>query len=96
MPFALAAGGVMQSIAAVASLRARDGVATAVHTAWGSYWVGWGILQLLVAAHVMAATPLRVANPSFAFWFIALTLVTVWGALGSIATAACYSSCCRC
>jgi uncharacterized protein len=51
----------------------------------GSFWVGCGILQLLVATHVMAATPLGVANPSFAFWFIALTLVTVWGALGSIA-----------
>jgi uncharacterized protein len=84
-PFALAAGGVMLSIAAVASLRARDGVATAVHTAWGSFWVGWGILQLLVATHVMAATPLGAANPSFAFSFIALTLVTMWDALGSIA-----------
>jgi succinate-acetate transporter protein len=85
-PFALVAGGVMQSIAAVASLRARDGVATAVHTAWGSFWIGWGILQLLVATHVMAPIPLGVASPSFAFWFIALTLVTFWGALGSLAT----------
>ena len=84
-PFALAAGGVMQAIAAVASLRARDGVATAVHTAWGSFWIGWGILQLLVATHVMAPVPLGVPNPAFAFWFIVLTLVTVWCALGSIA-----------
>jgi succinate-acetate transporter protein len=57
-PFALVAGGVMQAIAAVASLRARDGVATAVHTAWGSFWIGWGILQLLVATHVMPPIPL--------------------------------------
>jgi succinate-acetate transporter protein len=84
-PFALVAGGVMQSIAAAASLRARDGVATAVHTAWGSFWIGWGILQLLVATHVMAPLPLGVANSSFAFWFIALTLVTFWGMLGSLA-----------
>jgi uncharacterized protein len=65
-PFALVAGSVMQSIAAVASLRARDGVATAVHTAWGSFLVGWGILQLLVATHVMAPLALGVASPSFA------------------------------
>jgi uncharacterized protein len=84
-PFALVAGGVMQVIAAVASLRARDGVATAVHTAWGSFWVAWGILQLLVATGVMPSVPLGVANPSFGFWFIALTLVTMWGALGALA-----------
>lgn len=84
-PFALVAGGVLQSIAAVASLRARDGVATAVHTAWGSFWIGWGILQLLTATHVMPPILLGTANPSFGFWFIALTLVTSWGALASLA-----------
>ena len=84
-PFALVAGGVLQSVAAVASLRARDGVATAVHTAWGSFWIGWGILQLLVATHVMTPIPLGAASGSLAFWFIALTLVTMWGALGSLA-----------
>jgi uncharacterized protein len=81
----MAAGGIMQSIAAVASLRARDGVAVAAHTAWGSFWVAWGILQLLVATHVMAPIPLGAASASFAFWFIALTLVTFWGALGALA-----------
>jgi succinate-acetate transporter protein len=84
-PFALVAGGVLQSVAAVASLRARDGVAVAVHTAWGAFWIGWGILQLLVATHVEAAIPLGAASPSFAFWFIALTLVTLFAALGSLA-----------
>ena len=84
-PFALVAGGVLQSVAAVASFRARDGVAVAVHTAWGSFWIGWGILELLVATHVMPAIPLGIASPSFAFWFIALTLVTSFGALGALA-----------
>jgi succinate-acetate transporter protein len=84
-PFAMMAGGVMQSVAAVASLRARDGVATAVHTAWGSFWVAWGILELLVATHVLAAIPLGAVSASFGFWFIALTLVTFWGTLGALA-----------
>lgn len=75
----------MQSVAAVASLRARDGVAVAVHTAWGSFWVGWGILQLLTATHVMAPIPAGAAVPSLAIWFVALTLVTFWGALGALA-----------
>ncbi|HVT66623.1 MAG TPA: GPR1/FUN34/YaaH family transporter [Trebonia sp.] len=85
-PFALFAGGIMQSIAAVASLRARDGVAVAVHTAWGSFWVGWGILQLLVTVHLIPPIPLGAASASFAFWFIALTLITFWGALGALAS----------
>ena len=53
----------------------------AVHTAWGSFWIGWGILELLVATHVLPPIPLGMARPSFAFWFIALTLVTSFGAL---------------
>ena len=84
-PLALFAGGVMQGIAAIAALRARDGAAVAAHTAWGSFWVGWGVLQLLVATHVMAPVPLGAANPSFAMWFVALTLVTFWAALGALA-----------
>ena len=84
-PFALVAGGIMQSIAAIASFRARDGVAVAVHTAWGSFWVGWGILELLVTMHVMPAIAPGMTSPSFAFWFIALTLVTFFGALGALA-----------
>jgi hypothetical protein len=84
-PFALVAGGILQSAAAIASFRARDGVAVAVHTAWGSFWIGWGILQLLVTTHVLPAIPLGATSPSFAFWFIALTLVTSFGALGALA-----------
>lgn len=84
-PFAMFAGGVMQSIAAIASLRARDGVAVAVHTAWGSFWIGWGILQLLVTVHVLPAIPLGAVSGGMAFWFVALTLVTTWGMLGALA-----------
>lgn len=84
-PFAMFAGGIVQSIAAIASLRARDGLAVAVHTAWGSFWVGWGILQLLVTVHLLPPIPLGAASASFAFWFIALTLITFWGMLGALA-----------
>lgn len=83
-PFALVAGGIMQSIAAIFSFRARDGVAVAVHTAWGSFWVAWGIMELLVATHVMPAIAFGAKSPSFGFWFIALTLVTGVGALASL------------
>lgn len=84
-PLALVAGGVLQSVAAIASFRARDGVAVAVHTAWGSFWIAWGILELLVATHAMAPIAFGTANPAFAFWFIVLTLVTIFGMLGALA-----------
>ncbi|HEU5007108.1 MAG TPA: GPR1/FUN34/YaaH family transporter [Jatrophihabitantaceae bacterium] len=84
-PFALVAGGILQSIAAVASFRARDGVAVAVHTAWGSFWIGWGIMQLLVATGVMLPIALGTVSASFGIWFVALTLVTTMGMLGSLA-----------
>jgi uncharacterized protein len=84
-PFAMFAGGIMQSIAAVASLRARDGVAVAVHTAWGSFWVGWGVLQILILLGTVPLIGIGATSPTFAFWFIALTLVTFVGALGALA-----------
>jgi succinate-acetate transporter protein len=84
-PFAMVAGGVLQSVAAIASFRARDGVAVAMHTVWGSFWLGWGLYMLLVATHVLPVIPLGTASPSFAFWFIALTLVTIFGVLGALA-----------
>jgi uncharacterized protein len=84
-PLAMFAGGIMQGIAAVASLRARDSIAVAVHTAWASFWVGWGTLQILVTVGLLPAIPLGAASASFAFWFIVLTLVTFWGAIGALA-----------
>lgn len=84
-PFALFAGGVLQSIGAIASFRARDGVALGAHTAWGAFWIGWGILQLLVATHVMAPIALGSYNPSFGFWFVMLTVVTGACTLGALA-----------
>lgn len=84
-PFALFAGGVLQSIAAVASFRARDGAAVAVHTAWGAFWMAWGLLELLVATHVLPSLALGASSPTFAFWWIGLTLVTMWVTLGALA-----------
>lgn len=84
-PFAMVFGGLAQLVAAFYSFRARDGVAVGVHGAWGSFWIGWGILQLLVATHVLSAVPLGAYNPSLAMWFVGLTVVTISGALATTA-----------
>jgi succinate-acetate transporter protein len=84
-PFALFVGGIPQFIAAIFALRARDATAVAVHTVWGAFWTGWGILQLLVTTHVLPAISPTVANPAFAFWFIGLAVVTISAMLASLA-----------
>jgi len=75
-PFVLFTGGLMQVIAAIASFRARDAVALTFHGVWGAFWLGWSLLEALVAARVMVAIAIGAYNPAFAFWFIALTCVT--------------------
>lgn len=84
-PFALFAGGLFQVAAAIACLRARDGIAVAVHTTWGAFWVAWGVLEALASSGVTAPVHLGTANPSFAFWFIGLTVVTGSAMLASLA-----------
>lgn len=84
-PLALVAGGILQSIAAVVSFRARDGAAVAVHTAWGAFWIAWGIVELLVALHVTAPVALGSTAPAFAIWFVGLAIVTLSGFLAALA-----------
>lgn len=85
-PFVLVAGGLVQVVAAVACLKARDGVALAVHTVWGAFWISWSVLQILVVTGTMLPIPLGTTSPSFAFWFLALGLVTGSAALASAAS----------
>lgn len=83
-PFAIFVGGIPQLIAAMYALRARDGVAVAVHTVWGAFWMGWSILMMLTMIHVLPAIPLGTKNESFAWWFIGLAVVTISGFFASL------------
>jgi hypothetical protein len=82
-PFALFFGGLAQFTAGMWAYRARDAVATAMHGMWGSFWLGWGVLNLLVAAHTLPAGPTM--DHAIGFWFIALGAITVSGTLGALA-----------
>jgi hypothetical protein len=84
-PFALVFGGIAQLLAGMWSYKARDGLATAIHGAWGSFWIGYGILQLLYATGVETAVPLGSSDPAFAMWFVPLCAITITGALASLA-----------
>jgi succinate-acetate transporter protein len=83
-PMAAVFGGVAQFAAGMWAFRARDGLATAVHGMWGSFWVAYGILWLLVALHVLSI-PAHGAFPPLAFWFFPLAAITFSGAVASLA-----------
>lgn len=76
-PFALFFGGLGQLLAGMWAYRARDAVATAMHGAWGTFWLGWGLLVLLIT--VGALPPAVLTSQAFGFWFIGLTVVTLFG-----------------
>ena len=47
-PFAAMFGGLAQFTAGMWAFKARDGLATAMHGMWGSFWLGYGILEILI------------------------------------------------
>jgi succinate-acetate transporter protein len=75
VPFAAIFGGLAQFLASMWAYKARDGVATAVHGLWGSFWMAFGVLNLLVSAG-RAAAPTGPLFPEFGFWFIVLAAIT--------------------
>jgi len=82
-PFAAVFGGVAQFLAGMWAYRARDGVATAMHGMWGSFWIAFGILNLLFSTHVLTEP-----SPKFTelgFWFIVLGAITLMGTLAALA-----------
>jgi succinate-acetate transporter protein len=85
-PFAFAFGGIAQLLAAMWSYRARDALATGIHGAWGSFWIGYGLYMLLVALHLVpGAADNPEARVAFGYWFVGLAAVTWTGFAGACA-----------
>jgi uncharacterized protein len=82
LPFVGVFGGIAQLLAAMWAFRARDTLATAMHGAWGSFWLAYGILWLLVAVGTISAAA---ASSAVGYWFIALAAITLVGALAALA-----------
>ena len=82
-PFAAVFGGIAQFIAGMWAYKARDGLATAMHGMWGSFWVGFGLLELLFATGTL--TEPSGPFPALGYWFIALAAITVAGAIAATA-----------
>lgn len=76
-PMAVLFGGVAQFSAGMWSFKARDGLATAMHGMWGSFWIAFGLLQLAFL-HGSLAKPTG-AFPALGYWFIILAAITWMG-----------------
>src|SRR5215469_10437591 len=76
-PFAAVFGGIAQFSAGMWAFKARDGVATAMHGTWGSFWVAYGLLQLAFLNG--ALTQPTGAFPALGYWFIVLAAITWMG-----------------
>lgn len=86
-PFAAFFGGVAQFAAAMWAYRARDGLATAMHGMWGSFWMAYGLLFLLVAVGALTI-PVAGTFPELGYWFLVLAVITGFGALAALAESA--------
>ena len=80
-PFAAAFGGVAQFLAGMWAYKARDAIATAMHGMWGSFWIAYGMLFLLVSTGTLSGSAVDVP---LGYWFIGLTAITVMGAVGAV------------
>ncbi len=85
-PLAMMVGGLAQFMAGMWAFRARDGLATAMHGVWGSFWIAYGVYMSLVAAAVLPApSDSPMAQVGFGYWFIVLAAITWAGAAAALA-----------
>ncbi|HVV21770.1 MAG TPA: acetate uptake transporter [Pseudonocardiaceae bacterium] len=85
-PFAAVFGGLAQLLAGMWSYRARDGLATAMHGMWGSFWIAYGFYYLMVALHVLPAPGAsHTAQVALGYWFIVLGAITWMGTAAAVA-----------
>jgi uncharacterized protein len=75
-PFAMMFGGLAQFTAGMWAYKARDGIATLAHGTWGAFWLAYGILNILLATHVLTAPTPWYHDPAVGMWFFALAITT--------------------
>src|SRR5436309_8688908 len=84
-PFAAMFGGLAQFLAGMWAYKARDAIATLAHGTWGAFWLAYGILNILLVAHVLTAPTPWYHNPAIGFWFFALAITTAIAMVAALA-----------
>lgn len=82
-PFAAIFGGLAQFTAGMWAFKARDGIATAMHGMWGSFWMAFGLLQIAFL-HGTLTKPAG-AFPALGYWFVVLAAITWMGMVAAFA-----------
>lgn len=85
-PFLVAFGGIGQFLAGMWSYKARDTIATVAHTMWGSFWIGFGLLWLLIGSKILPV-PAGMATThlvGLGMWFVMLSVLTLFCALAAV------------
>jgi Cu+-exporting ATPase len=77
-------GGLAQLLAAMWAYRARDGMATAFHGAWGAFWLGFGLLIFFQTSGLLPS-PAGARALSLGFWFIVLAFISATCTAASVA-----------
>lgn len=85
-PFVMTFGGVAQFLAAMWAFKARDGLATAFHGTWGSFWMAFGLLNVLYITGKFVEP--GALFPELGYWFIVLAAITWMCFLASFADSA--------
>lgn len=85
LPFAAVLGGLTQLLAAMWAFEGEDTLGTAMLGTWGSFWIGYGILNALFLSGRL--TEPSGPYPELGFWFIPLALITWMGAVAAASTA---------
>ena len=81
--FAMTFGGIAQFAAGMWSYRARDVVATVAHGMWGSFWIAFGLLQILTITGKLPAPVPGTSNSALGLWFMGLAYMTGIAALAA-------------
>lgn len=84
MPFFVMFGGIAQFLSGMWAFKARDGVATAMHGLWGSFWIAYGVLSWLMLSGRLPAAGLL--SPELGYWFIVLAAITWMGMLAAFSS----------
>jgi succinate-acetate transporter protein len=84
-PFVLLFSGVGQLAAAMWAYRARDAVVASINGSWAAFWLGWGVLWILVVAGDATVPRPGETFPSLGMWFMYMAVITWTTAVAALA-----------
>jgi succinate-acetate transporter protein len=74
-PFIGIFGGLAQFFAAMWAFKARDGLASAIHGTWGSFFIGYGLLSVMLLAQPQLQ-PAGIFFPELGIYYVVIAAVT--------------------